>query len=70
MMTRAPELPAMSTVFAVVGAHREDPDRLLLLGDDGRHYACRVPEDPAGPINPDDEEWALDPQTDEGSLWL
>jgi hypothetical protein len=26
-------------VFAVVGEHRADPDRLLLLGDDGRHYA-------------------------------
>ncbi|HEY7036635.1 MAG TPA: hypothetical protein VH482_35235 [Thermomicrobiales bacterium] len=25
-------------VFSVVGEHRTDPDRLLLLGDDGRFY--------------------------------
>lgn len=32
----APSTPA---VFAVVGEHRANPDRLLLLGDDGRYYA-------------------------------
>lgn len=25
-------------VLAVVGEHRTDPDRLLLLGDDGQYY--------------------------------
>ena len=29
----------MTNVFAVVGEHRAAPDRLLLLGDDGRYYA-------------------------------
>ena len=29
----------MTNVFAVVGEHRAEPDRLLLLGDDGRYYA-------------------------------
>ena len=29
----------MTNVFAVVGQHRAEPGRLLLLGDDGRFYA-------------------------------
>ena len=29
----------MTNVFAVVGEHRAEPDRLLLLGEDGRYYA-------------------------------
>ena len=29
----------MTIVFAVVGQHRAEPGRLLLLGDDGRYYA-------------------------------
>ena len=29
----------MTNVFAVVGEHRVEPDRLLLLGEDGRYYA-------------------------------
>ena len=29
----------MGTVFTVVGEHRADPARLLLRGEDGRHYA-------------------------------
>ncbi len=28
----------MTNVYAVVGEHRADPERLLLLGDDGRFY--------------------------------
>jgi len=27
----------MTNVFAVVGQHRDVPDRLLLLGEDGHH---------------------------------
>jgi hypothetical protein len=49
----------VNTVFAVVGEHRDDPDRLLLLGADGRHYAYPLPDGPAAPVDPD-EEWALD----------
>ena len=48
----------MTNVFAVVGQHRVEPGRLLLLGDDGRYYAY----DPAG--RPTEVEpsavWALD----------
>ena len=29
----------MTNVFAVVGEHRAEPERLLLLGNDGRYYA-------------------------------
>ena len=60
----------MTTLFAVVGCHREDPDRLLLLGDDGRYYACHVPADPTGLVEARDDEWALDPQIDQDNLWL
>ena len=49
----------MTTVFAVVGEHRDDPDRLLLLGDDGVHYDLRLPDGPAVPIEPD-ERWFVD----------
>ena len=49
----------MSTVFAVVGQHREDPDRLLLLGEDGQHYDLRLPDGPTVPIEPD-EFWTMD----------
>ncbi len=31
--------PPVTTVFAVVGEHRDDPGRLLLRGEDGRFYA-------------------------------
>lgn len=45
-------------VFAVVGQHRDDPSRLLLLGEDGRHYAY----DASGRTSPApvDETWRLD----------
>lgn len=32
----------MTNVFAVVGEHRREPGRLLLLGEDGRYYAYRA----------------------------
>ena len=51
----------MTTVFAVVGEHHEDPDRLLLLGDDGQHYALRLPDGAPSPIPADlDTSWMLD----------
>ncbi|MDQ3045394.1 MAG: hypothetical protein M3R06_09655 [Chloroflexota bacterium] len=51
---------AMTNVFAVVGEHRQQPGRLLLLGDDGRYYAC-APSSPMQPveINPSDD-WTVD----------
>jgi hypothetical protein len=32
------EFPTVECVFSVVGQHREDADRLLLYGEDGRYY--------------------------------
>ena len=49
----------MTTVFAVVGEHRDDPNRLLLLGDDGRHYGHRLPDGPTTPVEPDGR-WVVD----------
>ncbi len=50
----------MTTVFSVVGFHHDDPDQLLLLGDDGVHYQYDVVNDATNPIEPD-EVWEIDP---------
>jgi hypothetical protein len=49
-------LPA---VFAVVGEHRVDPARLLLLGDDGRLYTYETDDGVPLPVEltPD---WVVD----------
>ena len=49
----------VTTVFAVVGEHRDDPDRLLLLGDDGHYYGHHLPDGPTALVEPD-ERWTLD----------
>lgn len=49
-----------TTVFAVVGEHRDDPDHLLVLGADGQHYDLHLPDGATLPVDPD-EEWRLDP---------
>jgi hypothetical protein len=49
----------MPTVYAIIGEHRHDPDRLLALGSDGRHYAVVLPSGDAFPTEPDDE-WSMD----------
>jgi hypothetical protein len=55
----------MTNVFAVVGQHRAEPDRLLLLGDDGRYYAY-TPDGQLTPADPADG-WAIDDDDDEAS---
>ncbi|MEA2513134.1 MAG: hypothetical protein QOF01_2709 [Thermomicrobiales bacterium] len=50
----------MTTVFAVVGEHHDDPDRLLLLGADGQHYQFLLQEGTTTPVVPD-ETWVIDP---------
>lgn len=50
----------MATTYAVVGEHRDDPDRLLLLGDDGRHYVLELP-DSVSTLPRLDDEWTIDP---------
>lgn len=49
-------------VFAVVGQHRADPARLLLLGDDGRHYGYQAAGHTA-PVTPG-HDWLLDRDRD------
>ena len=49
----------MTNVFAVVGEHRDEPTRLLLIGDDGRYYAYAT--DAAAPTEVEPTgEWAID----------
>ena len=48
----------MTNVFAVVGEHRAEPERLLLLGDDGRYYAYAA-DGPPTAIEPSGA-WHLD----------
>jgi hypothetical protein len=45
--------PTPPTEFLVVGEHQDDPDQLLLLGADGRHYAYSLPDDVTTPVDPD-----------------
>ena len=49
----------MTTVYSIIGEHREDPARLLALGSDGQHYAMILPSGVAFPVEPDDD-WRLD----------
>lgn len=48
----------MTNVFAVVGEHRREPERLLLLGDDGRYYALTADGRPVE-VQPSNS-WRLD----------
>jgi hypothetical protein len=49
----------MTTIFAVVGEHHDDPDRLLLLGTDGQYYQYQLLDETTSPVNLD-ESWDLD----------
>ena len=51
----------MPTTFDLIGEHRDDPDRLLLLGEDGRYYAMRLPDGATVPTEPEAGEWAVEP---------
>ncbi len=51
----------MTNVFAVVGEHRRQPERLLLLGDDGRYYALTADGRPVA-VHPS-KSWRLDADT-------
>ena len=50
----------MTNIFAVVGEHRAEPSRLLLIGDDGHFYAYGKGEGQPTEVRPS-EEWQLDP---------
>jgi hypothetical protein len=57
-----------ATVFSVVGEHRNEPHRLLLLGDDGLLYAfvANLPQPTAVRST---DEWQLDPVPSERRFW-
>jgi hypothetical protein len=56
---------AVPPVLAVVGERRDDPDCLLLLGEDGRHYRYQLTDGTTMPVVPDDA-WVID--TDHASF--
>ena len=53
----------MTNVFAVVGEHRREPWRLLLIGDDGHFYAYATDRRQPVEIEPT-EDWAIDGEAD------
>jgi len=55
----------MTNVFAVVGEHRDEPHRLLLLGDDGQYYAYGRMESQPTEVEPTDE-WEIDIENGRG----
>ena len=49
-----------TTVYSVIGEHRLEPCRLLLLGEDGRYYALAANAAQPTAVEPSDE-WKIDP---------
>ena len=47
-------------LYAVIGEHGTDPDRLLVIGEDGQHYAWELSTDQTVPVEVDDG-WKIDP---------
>jgi hypothetical protein len=60
--------PAVTNIFTCIGSHRDDPDCLLLLGDDGAYYAYPEPEEPPIPVEPSPEWIALPPPAGEDEI--
>ena len=55
----------MTNIFAVVGEHRDEPTRLLLLGADGHYYAyAAVASREPTEVEPSDD-WQIDPEAEE-----
>jgi len=50
---------AIPPVFNVIGENRDDPDCLLLLGDDGEHYRYHLLDGTTDRVNLDDH-WLID----------
>jgi hypothetical protein len=42
----------MPNILAAVGEHRDDPDHLLLLGEDGLYYDLRLTDGATSPLPP------------------
>lgn len=57
---RPDSLPAPETIdFQVIGELRDNPQHLLLLGDDGQCYCFDMLLDRITPLDPDDS-WSVD----------
>ncbi len=56
------------TESAVIGESKNDPDRLLLLGENGAYYAYSVSDDVMAQVEPDDS-WEIE-DIDSGSLFV
>jgi hypothetical protein len=56
--------PLMTNVFAVVGERCDDPNHLLVLGEDGSYYDYALSTGHAAPTEPD-ESWTADPSAQE-----
>lgn len=54
-----PDNTTAGCVFSVVGQHRDDPSRILLMGDDGRFYQFDSLETEPIPVEPDGE-WVIE----------
>ncbi len=51
--------PLMTNIFAVVGEHRDNPDHLLVLGEDGSYYDYTVTTGHTIPTEPN-PSWTTD----------
>lgn len=63
----------MPNILATVGEHRDDPDHLLLLGDDGLYYDLRLTDGATLPLPPTQDpgdEWLLDSTNGPDALGL
>jgi hypothetical protein len=60
--------PTPPNELAVVGENKDDPEQLLLLGEDGNYYAYNLPEDDTQPVEPDDR-WNVEIDSDSGELF-
>ncbi len=56
-----------TSIFAVIGCHRDRTEELLLQGGDGRRYAWPSPTSEPSPVDDDEleTEWRIDGRTDE-----
>lgn len=58
----------MPNILAAVGEHRDDPDHLLLLGEDGHYYDLRLTDGATVPLPLEPgEEWLFDPAPSEAT---
>ena len=49
----------MTNLYAVVGEHHDDPNHVLILGEDGQYYDWDLTSEQTRPVEPGDD-WHLD----------